>query len=606
MGKNRKLIVKFLIAFLCMNLLLLNPAYADVPQNETARSGIEQVFINLPEIYVYSDALSAKEREYTAYLGGEKLAQKSVMSFRESGQGIYYFILLDISNSIPTAYFNNIKTDILEFQNKLGPKDKLFLYTFGEAVEKKLDGNQSSDYAAKILKDIKNKDNRTSLFDAVHIASGEAKKIKPEENTRRIILAISDGEDVALGKKTNAEALKALNETGIPVYAFGIRDTNKENLNSFGEFARASGGSLTIFKENEFGGALQGFTDSLDSQEVIALSTKNNICSNKKESFSIHFQDDKSSYTKEVMVDRWIEDKISPTILEVVSEGEKGIKIHFDEAVLGASEPQSYQIVRKKRIGAKDAKTVLNLVEKVKNGPTFEDIPITVSGVSKIDETTYQLTTTENLTSGQYFVSCPGITDASMEKNGVVSAGSLEITEGAEAANDDALVNRWKVAFDNWAWRSLLFAIALGIILLFVSHLKIQKKLSGNIRTAEDSAKKSLETRADFSKQERDRSSSVQEIKIWLEEAGGKTYQGLIKKERCITGGRGSICELRFEDTGMSRKHFTLEWSGEQLYIKDLNTTNGTKVNDQLISGNQILECGDRISAGSSILTIRW
>lgn len=604
MGKNRISVMKVTLYIFFVCLLFPSEIYADISQNETnSEAGIEQVYVNLPEIYVYTRGLSAGSRECTAYLSSEKLEQKEVKKFSESDEGIYYYVLLDISNSIPSGYFENIKKGILELQTRMGPKDKLVLYTFGQDVSKVLDGTQSLDQTETVLSELKNADLRTSLFDAVDIATEDAKKIKPEDCSRRLILVISDGEDVAIGKKTNTEALKTLGDTGIPVYAFGIKDTNKENINQFGEFARSSGGGLRVFNQNEFGSTLKEFTDSLSTYEIIKFSTGDNISSNSKESFLLRFTDDQAVYSKEVMVNRWIEDTTIPTITEIVKDGEKDIRIKFKEPVLGASEPQSYQIVRRKRIGAGEAGSFLEMVNRVGNGPSFEDIAAAVTGVSKIDDVTYHLTMSENLVSGQYYITCHGITDVSMEKNQVITVGELLVTDGAEKEEQGTLLDRLKEAFDNWMWRGLLFLIALGVVVLAVFYARVQKKLSP--KTEKDI----LDLPDDNTCfEEAEGLELIQEPDICIMVTGPdeEILQLLIKKDRCIIGGRGSFCELRFRDMGMSRKHFSIEWDGEWLYIKDLNTTNGTKVNKKLISGKTILEKEDQIAAGSTVLTIRW
>jgi pSer/pThr/pTyr-binding forkhead associated (FHA) protein len=48
----------------------------------------------------------------------------------------------------------------------------------------------------------------------------------------------------------------------------------------------------------------------------------------------------------------------------------------------------------------------------------------------------------------------------------------------------------------------------------------------------------------------------------------------------------------------MSRQHFAIESTQLGFYIMDLETLNGTTVNDQKLVGRQMLKEGDVISAG--------
>ena len=71
---------------------------------------IEQVYVNLPEVTVYGSGWPAEELE--AFLGQEQLSYIERTTFAQTGEPIYYYILLDVSNSMPNAYFQAIKQSI--------------------------------------------------------------------------------------------------------------------------------------------------------------------------------------------------------------------------------------------------------------------------------------------------------------------------------------------------------------------------------------------------------------------------------------------------------------------------------------------------------------
>lgn len=62
----------------------------------------------------------------------------------------------------------------------------------------------------------------------------------------------------------------------------------------------------------------------------------------------------------------------------------------------------------------------------------------------------------------------------------------------------------------------------------------------------------------------------------------------------CIIG-RGSNCGLQLDFKHISREHAKLELRGRQLVIVDLNSTNGTFVNDERITEPTALRPGDRV-----------
>lgn len=67
--------------------------------------------------------------------------------------------------------------------------------------------------------------------------------------------------------------------------------------------------------------------------------------------------------------------------------------------------------------------------------------------------------------------------------------------------------------------------------------------------------------------------------------------------------GRGTDCDIRIEDPGVSRHHADI-LIGDHVVVRDLGSTNGTYVNGTLIA-EQALRPGDVITVGSTSLTFR-
>ncbi len=68
--------------------------------------------------------------------------------------------------------------------------------------------------------------------------------------------------------------------------------------------------------------------------------------------------------------------------------------------------------------------------------------------------------------------------------------------------------------------------------------------------------------------------------------------------------GRDSSADIQIEDSGMSRKHFEILWDGTKAGVRDLGSTNGTKLNGKSISESP-LQNDDVISAGRSEFVFR-
>ena len=72
----------------------------------------------------------------------------------------------------------------------------------------------------------------------------------------------------------------------------------------------------------------------------------------------------------------------------------------------------------------------------------------------------------------------------------------------------------------------------------------------------------------------------TENIKTYILEIGGMKKQ---LEERTYVLGRGTDVDIQINDSGISRKHLSIEVS-ESIFIKDLNSTNGTFINDEKIT----------------------
>lgn len=69
--------------------------------------------------------------------------------------------------------------------------------------------------------------------------------------------------------------------------------------------------------------------------------------------------------------------------------------------------------------------------------------------------------------------------------------------------------------------------------------------------------------------------------------------------------GRGSGSNLIIQDNQASRQHAEISRQGNQYFIRDLGSTNGTFVNGQRISGSQPLQPGDQVRIGETVMAFQ-
>jgi len=67
--------------------------------------------------------------------------------------------------------------------------------------------------------------------------------------------------------------------------------------------------------------------------------------------------------------------------------------------------------------------------------------------------------------------------------------------------------------------------------------------------------------------------------------------------------GRGDQAEIRLEDPFASSRHARLTRQGGIVVLEDLGSTNGTYLNEELLTGPQPLHPGDRVRIGDSEFT---
>ncbi len=603
MGKRRKLIgLGLMLAMLCSS-----PAMADLdPAEETQQSAaqaqqvqpappqetqsqpsmnldgeqrIEQVYLNLPEVFVYGEGFSADEvAAGEGYLSQDKLEFVRAVPFHAMGEGITYYVLLDISGSIPRSYFASIKEGILNLQNSLGEKDRLILCTFGEEVNLAADGNQTAQDMEEILAQLSNRDQETLLFEGIDRVAALTEQTRGICR-RQVLLVISDGEDFAVGKKMSQEALSTLKDKGLPAYALCIQDTAKENINSFGEFARTSGGQLVTFKADEGSAVLTNLSAKLWQDLCVEYRAASNVVSNKEENFSFQFADDRV-LSRAVMNVHWIPDNEAPYLISGEAIGRQQIRLVFSEPMTGLAGAANYAV-------------------------TLDGREVGVTGVAydKEDETKITLTLAEAVENGTYKITGANLTDASMEKNPLEGSLLVEITgvEPEEVIDADEGPNYMGIIF------LLLLAVVILIIVIAVVSKKKKEKALPEQESGGENGNSVVNLQDTGFNSHIVMNSGAKRMLSVVVSAKGKTPQTTTwELGSSLIVGRASICDIVVDDLELSRQHFCLESDNGNVFITDLGSTNGTSVNGIGIAGKRRLNPGDMVEAGSMKFTIRW
>ncbi len=90
-------------------------------------------------------------------------------------------------------------------------------------------------------------------------------------------------------------------------------------------------------------------------------------------------------------------------------------------------------------------------------------------------------------------------------------------------------------------------------------------------------------------------------VQAGSEEAGGVKH--FIQPE--IMLGRDPICDISVADETVSARHARLIFHHGQWWLEDLNSTNGTRLNQETVAQPIVLTTGDEIVLGSTRIVVR-
>lgn len=564
MGERRKRIGKitgFLLTGMCLML----------PFNVYAQScEIEQISLHMPDVRVYYRS-DQQEQNYEAYLGGEALNYDKSAQFRELNEGVDYYILLDISASIPDSQFANIKDGIINFISSKGEKDKCVLLTFGDESNVVLNGSENPQDAAAVVQGLQNKDMETVLFQTLVKTADMIDQAAQTEEKRRVIITITDGEDCVTGQATSNEAVSELNHKGIPMYAMAVDVGKEEYINSFGELARNTGGTLSIFNSGTCLDLMNQIRNTVQDSYVAFFHSDTNVASNTREDLTVKFLDQQVTDTKEVIPTRWIPDTEAPQVVQWEKESDNELKLTFSEKVLNADNLADYKVERDGEAVAVDS---VFYSEK---------------------ETPYAvLTFKDKLYTGNYQINFSGITDCSMEKNGITKLDSFDL-DGAKKGKSTTF---WIILI-----AGIATVVVAGVIIVVVVTYKKVKKNKGVIYV---DGKATLASNVDV-KQHVSVVNLPQKTVTFLmkDQINGKCELKITINGSAMAG-RSDDCDIYFDDPKMSRQHFALETDGNDVYITDLESSNGTLVNGVRLNRRRKLLPNDEITAGNIQAKIVW
>ena len=510
------------------------------------------------------------------------LSVEKVQKMSECGQGIRYYILLDISTSISDEQFRTMKEAVIGLSENLREQDSMEVITFGQKVKAILQGGESSNVVHEKINGL-TQEKKTHLYEGISYLASQAQEDREQEvsenrsaemRMRRVGIILTDWQEIkdVGGNTSEEESLLALQEEGIPLYGYcpdTVKDTVQDDM---GVFLRKTGGEFRILNEKESGQILLPLSEELLDETVVYFQSSSNKMYDESKVLEVTVGE-QTVKKENVYLTKAVEDTDSPEILEVEQKGENArtLVIHFSEDVRNADNKGNYSILRE----GKQVYTVSEAAYTVDNGE-------------------YQATLilNDNLVKGEYEISTVNITDNTNEENllSAVWTGNLE-GQGLLMALYGKLGRFWAV-------------ILAAVVLMIIGAIYFIIKRHNGIMVMEN--KMVLGSNLEQKQHVKNDESSTKDVLLLISGIASENRQMQARINGSAIVGRSSICDIYFDDLSMSKQHFALEVEKGNVYVTDLESKNGTFVNGKKISGRTPVENGSVIEAGSVAMTIRW
>lgn len=93
-------------------------------------------------------------------------------------------------------------------------------------------------------------------------------------------------------------------------------------------------------------------------------------------------------------------------------------------------------------------------------------------------------------------------------------------------------------------------------------------------------------------------------MKITLTVSEGRPRAVVVESSEFLIG-RAADCDLKLENPMVSRHHCVLTIQDGDLFVRDLKSSNGTGVNNQVIVGERLLHDGDHLWVAATPIDVR-
>ncbi len=510
----------------------------------------------------------------------------------DSEPKVHYYFLVDCSGSISQNQMAAIKAALLSFNAAKASNQLITIIAFGdEVIPLVSDETDSAKIEAAINSLNPNQDN-TVLFDALATTT-ELALDESMAQDRKLAFVFTDSVDYNLGGYTRQEVENGLLNAGLPLYAFGFEHGEKDSLDNLGALSRLSGGIINVVNsanlEQIFAEQVQAISSQVYRGSFLAT---NNILPTNPAQLSLQIGE--QNLSRPVYFHYWQADNQAPEIVNVNQIDGANLQIIFSEPLYGANLKENYSLLT--------ADGLVGIEAVAYDAATYQ-ATITIAPLYGLQDIT---------------VSASGLSDISMEQNGVSNTYSLSFngldgenpnpTAGTNdsSAGDGSAADSKQIPGAAW-----LFIILVLIIIIIVVIIMLNKKRKAEAIIIENEQAMAAQNAANINlaAQGGDKVHFVQEnlknIALEVADINGQNKRVEITINKTLFVGRSDICDIVFDNPQMSRQHFVIAEEDDLFTISNLSSTSATYLNGIAINNPRPLNSGDIIEAAGQKMIFR-
>jgi hypothetical protein len=224
---------------------------------ETSTNTVRIDYINAldyPTMRVYASVennsgepnLSLVKGNFTAKIDAQDPVKSlNVEPFKYQEEPIHYVFFMSSSGLMDGIPLTAQKEAILNFTSNMSEVDTMSIFIVGETIEELFTYKMSSDIPEDLIQGVTVSETQPKIYDTVVNVARKVEKDRKDNvipaKDRVIFLLISDGRD-SESRFSLEQTQQILNDSGIPLYAIGLKVLSESSLSMLNQIANNTGG----------------------------------------------------------------------------------------------------------------------------------------------------------------------------------------------------------------------------------------------------------------------------------------------------------------------------------------------------------------------------